>query len=110
VRSGRLPAGEVREGFIHSHGIALQAIARAGNKLLQKHPNDWKKRLAAIGKIDWSRSNAALWEGRALIGGKVSKSTTNVTLTCNVVKESLRLPLEPEEEKVEKAFKKRSKA
>jgi DNA sulfur modification protein DndB len=110
VRGGRIPASEVREGFIHSHGIALQAIARAGNALLKKHPNDWKKRLALIAKIDWSRSNAVLWEGRALIGGKVSKSSTNVTLTCNVVKEALRLPLEPEEEKVEKAYRKRARA
>jgi DNA sulfur modification protein DndB len=109
VRGGRIPASEVREGFIHSHGIALQAIARAGNALLKKHPNDWKKRLALIAKIDWSRSNAVLWEGRALIGGKVSKSSTNVTLTCNVVKEALRLPLEPEEEKVEKAYRKRAR-
>jgi DNA sulfur modification protein DndB len=110
VRTGRIPASEVREGYIHSHGIALQAIARAGNSLLVSHPNDWKKRLPALGKINWARSNAVVWEGRALIGGKVSKVSTNVTLTCNVVKEALGLPLAPEEEKVEKAFRKRARS
>ena len=35
VREGRMPASEVREGFIHSHGIALQALGKAGNALLQ---------------------------------------------------------------------------
>lgn len=110
VRSGRIPASEVREGYIHSHGIALQAIGRAGNSLLLKHQNDWKKRLPALGKINWARSNAVVWEGRALIGGKVSKVSTNVTLTCNVVKEALGLPLEPEEEKVEKAFRRRTQS
>jgi len=110
VRNGRIPASEVREGYIHSHGIALQAIARAGNSLLVSHPNDWKKRLPALGKINWARSNAVVWEGRALIGGKVSKVSTNVTLTCNVVKEALGLPLAPEEEKVEKAFRKRARS
>jgi len=103
VREGRTPASEVREGSIHSHGIALQALGKAGNALLKKHPRDWRKRLSAQGKIDWQRTNAQLWEGRAMIGGKVSKVTTNVILTTNVVKKALKLPLEPEEAKVEKA-------
>lgn len=103
VREGRMPASEVREGFIHSHGIALQALGKAGNALLKLHPKDWKKRLSAIEKIDWSRTNAKLWEGRALIGGKVSKVTTNVILTTNVIKKALGLPLEEDETRTEKA-------
>jgi DNA sulfur modification protein DndB len=46
-----------------------------------------------------------VWEGRALIGGKVSKSTTNVTLTTNFIKVHLGLELAPEEQRVEDAFK-----
>jgi DNA sulfur modification protein DndB len=108
VKEGRMPASEVREGFIHSHGIALQAIGKAGNALLKQHPTDWKKQLARIEKIDWSRSNARLWEGRALIGGKVSKVTTNVTLTTNVIKRAMGLQLLPDEGGVEEAFRKGS--
>lgn len=104
VKDGRMPASEVREGFIHSHGIALQAIGKAGNALLKQHPKDWKKTLAALEKIDWSRSNAKLWEGRALIGGKVSKVTTNVTLTTNVIKKALKIPLNADEQRVESAI------
>ncbi len=103
VREGRMPASEVREGFIHSHGIALQALGKAGNALLKLHPKDWKKRLSALEKIDWSRTNAKVWEGRALIGGKVSKVTTNVILTTNVIKKALGAPLEEEEARTEKA-------
>jgi DNA sulfur modification protein DndB len=103
VREGRMPASEVREGYIHSHGIAIQAIGKAGNALLTAHPKDWRKRIAALEKLDWSRSNAKVWEGRALIGGKVSKVTTNVTLTTNVVKKALGLALEEDEARVEKA-------
>jgi len=106
VRDGKTPASEIREGYIHSHGIALQALGLAGNALLKSHPKDWEKRLAPLSKINWARSNARLWEGRALIGGKVSKVTTNVILTANVVKSSLGLELGPEEQKVEMAFKK----
>lgn len=107
VREGRLAASEVREGFIHSHGIALQAIGKAGNALIMQYPQDWKKKLTALKKIDWSRTNAKLWEGRALIGGKVSKVTTNVILTTNVIKKALGLPLDVDENHVETAFRKR---
>lgn len=103
VRDGKLPASELREGFIHSHGITLQAIGKAGNALLLSYPNEWRKRLKALEKIDWSRNNARLWEGRAMIGGKVSKVTTNVVLTTNVIKNALSLPLTEEEQRVETA-------
>jgi len=107
VRAGKIPASDVREGFIHSHGIALQAIGRAGNALLKEHPKDWKKRLGELATMDWSRRNAKLWEGRALIGGKVSKVLTNVILTTNAVKQALELPLAPDERKIEQAYRRR---
>ena len=107
VREGRMPASEVREGFIHSHGIALQAIGKAGNALLRLHPGDWQQRLSALEKIDWSKANAKVWEGRALIGGKVSKVTTNIILTTNVIKKALGLPLEPDEQRIETATRRR---
>ncbi len=109
VREGRLPASEVREGYIHSHGIALQALGLAGNTLLKSHPDDWQKHLHGLKKIDWSRNNARVWEGRALIGGKVSKVTTNVILTTNVIKKALSLPLSDEQKKVETAHSKKSR-
>ncbi len=104
IRDGKLSSGEVRDSYIHSHGIALQALGKAGNALLQKYPRGWKSKLQALKDIDWSRSNAAFWEGRALIGGKVSKSTTNVTLTVNAVKKALGLELTPEEQRVESNY------
>jgi DNA sulfur modification protein DndB len=103
VRDGKLAASEVREGFIHSHGIALQAIGKAGNALLKGNPGGWKSRLKALSQIDWSRKNARLWEGRALIGGKVSKVTTNVILTTNVIKKHLGVELYAEEQRIEDA-------
>lgn len=104
VREGRIPASEVREGYIHSHGIALQALGLAGNTLLKQHPKDWRKRLGALKKIDWSRSNAEVWEGRAMIGGKVSKISTNIALTTNVIKQALSLPLSEKQQRVEAAI------
>jgi len=114
AREGKMSAGEVRQDFIHTHGVVLQAIGRAGNALLRRSRSDagWKRRLKKLSSLDWSRSNAKLWEGRALVGGKVSKSGQNVTLTTNVIKKQLGLPLSPEEDELERAFKrgKRGKA
>ena len=109
VREGRMPASEVREGYIHSHGIALQALGKAGNALLKTWPAKWRAKLSGLQDIDWSRANAKLWEGRALIGGKVSKVTTNTILTTNVVKRALGLPLSEDEQRVEDACNKRDR-
>ena len=105
VRGSKMTAGEVRRDFIHSHAIVLQALGSAGNVLIKTASTNWKGRLRTLKGIDWSRSNARLWEGRAMIGGRVSKASHNVTLTTNVIKQKLGLDLGPEEIRVENAFK-----
>jgi len=106
ARDGRISAGEVRREYIHTHGVVLQALGRAGNALLHKSRSEtgWRKRLKKLANLDWSRSNAELWEGRALVGGRVSKSGQNVTLTTNIIKKTLNLPLTPEENELEESF------
>ena len=108
VRERKMAAGEVRERFIHSHGIVLQAIGRAGNALLRSTKDNWKKRLTELKRINWSRANTSLWEGRAMVGGYVHKGSQNVILTVNVIKRELKLPLEPEEQRAEEAFRRKS--
>lgn len=105
VRNGSLSAPEIRRDYIHSHGIALHSIGRVGNSLLREStsPAKWKKRIAPLSKVDWARSNTD-WEGRAIVGGRVSKSHQNLTLTVNYLRQHLGLPLSPEEQRVEDAY------
>ena len=105
VRRGELSAGEVRADFIHTHGVVLQALARTGRVLIQDYPKRWQEKLRRLKKLDWRRSNSSLWEGRALVGGQLSKAHQNVTLTANAIKSHLGLALTPEEQRVEDAFK-----
>lgn len=105
VRASKMTAGEVRRDFIHSHAIVLQALGAAGNTLIRTAGHGWKERLKGLKGFNWSRSNAKLWEGRAMIGGRVSKSSHNVTLTTNVIKQRLGLELGPEEQRAENALK-----
>jgi len=85
VGSREVAAAELRRDYIHAHGVAVQAIAIAGAQLIKARPKDWQKRVAKLRGIDWSRSNRALWDGRALVAGKVNKSKNNVVLVSNVV-------------------------
>jgi DNA sulfur modification protein DndB len=103
VRVGELTAGEVRSDYIHTHGVVLQSLARAGHALIERFPKQWSKKLAPLGEIDWRRTNGSLWEGRALLGGQVSKTHQSTILTANVIKKKLGLDLTAEEEKVEQA-------
>lgn len=106
VRKREMTASELRQEFLHSHGTALQAIGRVGNDLLRisTDPRQWAPKLSTLGTLDWSRSNTGLWEGRALIGGRVSKSSQNVALTANAIRIHLGLPLAPEDQRIEDAY------
>ena len=73
VRERKLAAGDVRRDFIHSHGVVLQALGKAGAGLIRRSKKTWPDKLKRLSALDWSRSNAELWEGRALVGGRVQK-------------------------------------
>lgn len=104
VRQREMTAGEVRRDCIHSHSVVLQALGRTGYALIHARPRSWKRQLELLGSIDWTRTNAKTWEGRAMIGGQVSKARRNVTLTTNRLKQALDLELNAEEHRVEEAF------
>lgn len=104
VKDRKITSGDVRRDFIHSHAVVLQALGKVGNAIIKNGNNTWKTKLKKLKSIDWSRSNSKLWEGRAMIGGRVSKAQHNVTLTTNAVKNHLGIELTPEEQKVEDAF------
>jgi DNA sulfur modification protein DndB len=104
AKERKIPAAELRRDYVHSHALALAALARAGADLLAKHPRDWKQKLTRLESLDWSRSNARFWEGRAMSAGRLSKKTVNIMLTGNAIKKHLGLKLSAEEEATEDAF------
>ena len=102
VRDRKMSAGEVRRDFIHSTSIVLHAIGRTGRSLLSS-PDDWRQRLRSLADVDWSRSNP-VWEGRAMVAGRLSKTTQSVVLTTNIIKKALQLPLDADEQQFEDAY------
>ncbi len=95
---------ELRRDYIHAHALALHVIGKLGANLLSTIGKDYKRELKKLNNIDWARKNAALWEGRAMIAGKISKSYNCVILTTNLLKKKFGLELTPEEKEVEEAF------
>jgi DNA sulfur modification protein DndB len=101
IVNGDTSAAELRASFVHCHAIGIAAIARAGRALLLHPKKAWKKRLTNLSTLDWSRSNTVLWEGRAMIGGRLSKSSSAVARTANAVKRHLGLELTRDEQALE---------
>ncbi|MEH1031940.1 DNA sulfur modification protein DndB [Micromonospora profundi] len=107
VASQEVTAGDIRRDFLHSHGVVLHALGKVGNQLVNASPSPqtWREKLEPLRKIDWSRANRETWEGRALVGGKISKSRANVILTTNALRLAMGQKLNNEEQTVEDAFK-----
>lgn len=95
---------ELRLDYVHAHALALHVIGKLGAALLSTPGRDYKEDLKRLNDIDWARKNSALWEGRAMHNGKISKSHTCVTLTTNYLKSYFKLPLSPEERQIEDTF------
>lgn len=107
AKERKVSAAELRRDFIHAHGIALHTLGIVGHSLIAAEPKRWKDRIKLLKKVDWSRSNTNIWEGRAMVGGRVSKAHNNVILTTVALKQALDLPLSPEEKRVNTHFENR---
>lgn len=106
VRLTKMSSGEIRKDFVHSHGVVVQAFGRLGAALLALQGGNKNFRfLSELSKIDFQRANARDWEGRVMVGGRMSKTTNSIVLATTLLKSRLNLELSPEEKRVETAFK-----
>lgn len=94
---------ELREQYIHAHGVMLQAMGNIGADLLVKNEVSWKRTLKKLQKINWSRVNGP-WAKRSMEDGRISKASAKVLLTGNYIKQQLNIPLNPIEEETERKF------
>ncbi|ART63118.1 DNA sulfur modification protein DndB [Kushneria marisflavi] len=95
---------DLREQYIHAHGVMLQAMGQIGAHLLCKPKQQWCETLKGLQKIDWARANSD-WEGRAMHHGRISKARSSVVLSGNYIKQQLGMPLTPTEQEYEESFK-----
>ena len=94
VAACKARSADLRKLYVHAHAVGLQAIGRAGNAIIRA--KDWPALVAMLADIDWRRDSGA-WEGRAMLGGQMSKSQANVILTANAIKKAIGIELSPED-------------
>ena len=102
AKQRKVASSDLRQNYVHAHGVALSAIGTAGADLVASHPKAWQQKLKKLRTLDWSRSNDGVWEGRAMVHGRISKARTNVRLTANLLKMHMGLELNADEEELER--------
>lgn len=105
----RLDAGtqksvDLRQGTVLAHGVLLQALGLLGGRLLTEKPKSWRKSLAKLENLDWSRRNAELWEGRVMNGARMNGQKRAVQLGANVLFGVVGLPLDERARHAENAL------
>lgn len=109
VKEEKITSFELRRNYVNAHGIALLALGFAGRILLEEFASDWRTRLQGLEKIDWSRSNEELWEGRAMYSGRILASNRHLNLTTIVIERAIGIPLGKVERDLEESLEKRPK-
>ncbi len=95
---------DLRENYIATQSIVIQAFGRIGNCLCS-NSMPMEKYIAKIELINWSR-NANCWKMRAI--GKNGRIITNKKagmLIANYIKEQIGMPLSPDETQAENDLK-----
>lgn len=105
AQESKITAGDIREEFIHSHAVVLQALGHVCNRIMDLPKEEQSIKLSGLEKVDWRRTNSKVWEGRCMSGGRITKAGHHITLTANYIKGQLGLSLSPEEQRTEEAFK-----
>ncbi|QQE88558.1 DNA sulfur modification protein DndB [Azotobacter chroococcum] len=96
----QIPPAQLRQEYVHAHGVGLHALGLLGRSLITERPDSWQKDLTKLRTIDWRKTNPE-WLRRTMSHGKISKATTAIQLTCNALKNALSLTLTPEEKALE---------
>lgn len=82
-----MKTSELRNDYVHAHGVVLQALGIVGQMVTQRF-DQWETELRGINQINWLRSNN-IWHGNAIVQGKMSKSNESVKMTAAIIKREL---------------------
>ena len=95
---------DLRENYIVTQAIVIQALGRTGNFFLSHPEYDLEQFLSGLRNVDWRRS-ADCWQLRVIkANGRMISGETAVILAANEIKNQLGLPLDSNEKTREKKF------
>ncbi len=96
AKERKLLVRDLRKDTVHAHGVILQALGVLGNCLIKEKPDEYKKLMTKLSKVDWSRDNVQ-WEGLCMHGGRMSGTGQNVRFTAIHLRKVLGLDVSDEE-------------
>jgi DNA sulfur modification protein DndB len=90
VLNGHKLATELRAESISAHSTVLRALGGLGAELMKE--SNWKERLAALEKIDWSKRNPD-WQDVCIVANSVVSNRQARSATKSYIKDKLGMPL-----------------
>lgn len=95
---------DLREHYIVTQSVIIQVFGRLGNSLLRTKKETLIRTLKPLSRVDWHR-DSPIWLGRTIRpNGRVINNEEAIILTCNILKQCLKLPLDQIEQSKETAF------
>ncbi|MBE3144921.1 MAG: DNA sulfur modification protein DndB [Planctomycetes bacterium] len=107
AKDKKINPSELRRDYVYAHGVVLHALGIVGHSLLYNYADSWKDKIKKLKNINWRRSNSVLWEGRAMVGGRMTAAPSNLLLTSSILKQLLDIELSPGEAELEKFLNKK---
>lgn len=97
---------ELRENYIATQNIVIQALGRIGNYFYTNPKSDMKECMKKLDHINWNR-NARIWYLRAISEtGRIITNKKAAVLIANVMKMEMNIPFSPEEQNAENSLQK----
>lgn len=95
---------DLRENYIVTQSVIIQVLGRLGNFFFANRQYSMAEYLQKLQEIDWKR-DCEDWTLRTIReNGRMINNEEAITLTCNVLKKYLALPLDEFEQSKENAF------
>ena len=95
---------DLRENYIVTQSVIIQVLGRLGNFFFSNPEYVMEQNLRKLQDVDWKR-DCEDWALRTIrANGRMINNEEAITLTCNVLKKHLSLPLDEFEQGKENAF------
>ena len=95
---------DLRENYIVTQAVIIQVLGRLGNFFFLNPDYPFEKTLRKLKEVNWRR-DCGDWEMRTIrANGRMINNEEAITLTCNVLKRYLGIPLDEFEQAKEIAF------
>lgn len=104
LQNKELSKKELREQYIATQAVIIQAFGRIGAYLYDHSEKDFKKKLSKIENINWKRS-ANEWQLRVIrSNGRMINNADAIVLASNSIKKYIGIPLSDDELHAEELF------